>query len=207
MQFEKVFIFDLDGTLIDSKLQISRSLNAARASHNHKPLEYGKIFSLIGLPVEYLFADLEIDSTEETLLIQDFRSRLALEVKKDNPVFPGVVNFLTKIRERNIGLCVATSKPHDLAIRVIENSTIANFFDHVQGTNNFPGKPNPEVILRTKQAVPSTKYLMFGDRIEDIQASLNAGVPSIGIFQGFHGELDLLNAGADAAYSDFFTML
>jgi phosphoglycolate phosphatase len=70
-----------------------------------------------------------------------------------------------------LGLEVATSKLIKVALEVVKYSGIRNLSIHIQGTEDFPQKPNPEVILRVISLSQCTPSLMVGDRTEDIHAA------------------------------------
>jgi phosphoglycolate phosphatase len=94
-----------------------------------------------------------------------------------------------------------------MATNVIENSPLAGLVDFIQGTDDFPAKPNPEVIIRCLQRFPGLKTVMIGDRAEDILAAKSAGVQAIGIAQSAHSPEILLSAGATWALSKFELLL
>ena len=206
MTQEIVFIFDLDGTLVDSKFQIASCLNIAREDAGFRNLDEKKVFDLIGLPVEALFDDLQISRQEIQKIVVHFRELLEKKVGEDTPVFPGVNEFLSHSKLIGIGVAVATSKPHYLAIKTINNSKLFGLVDFIQGIDGFPGKPNPAVILRCMDAIPAKRYVMFGDRIEDIQAANYAGIESVGIAQGAHSKEQLISAGCKLVVKDFIEL-
>ena len=199
----KLFIFDLDGTLVDSVQQITNAINSARVEGGYSTLDGLLASSLIGLPATELVADLNLINSESEKLIIRFRELLLDAIQISNHVFPGVLDFLNESRERGILLGVATSKPDHIAQKVVENSELNGYFFHVQGTENFPGKPNPEVIKRVLEASGSNTAIMFGDRVEDIFAASAAGIGCVGIAQGPHSKEQLDAAGAFRTYSDF----
>jgi len=102
-----------------------------------------------------------------------------------------------------IGLAVATSKPTKVATEVIKHSFLRDFEFHVQGTDDFPPKPDPEVIYRVLRHFPSIPSFMIGDRTEDIYSAKSAGISAIGIASSAHSEDDLKDAGAKFAFKTF----
>jgi len=199
----QTFIFDLDGTLIDSKNQIINSVNATRSDLGYENRHPNELFSRIGLPVESLFDELHLEEEVLKQVISCFREKMKASIKSENPVFPGVTKFLEEVRSDGIKIGLATSKPHELAKLVVTNSPLNGLIDFIQGIENFPGKPDPEVILRVMDNLKSNQYFMFGDRIEDIEAANASGIKSIGICQGFHSKAELINAGAVKVFESF----
>jgi phosphoglycolate phosphatase len=100
-------------------------------------------------------------------------------------------------------LAVATSKPTNIATEVVDNSLLRDYEFHVQGTDGFPPKPNPEVIIRVLRHYPSIPSFMIGDRTEDIYSAQCAGIPAIGIASSAHSKSDLRDAGAKLAFESF----
>lgn len=197
------FVFDLDGTLVDSRHQIQASLDKARTNSQLAPTSIDFVQKQLGLPVENLFSDLDLPASELRGLIQSFRDHLLLEVKNGNPVFEGVVPFIQKVRYLGIPIGVATTKPTYLAKEVIANSDLMGLVDYVQGTDGFAPKPDPEVLRRCMQGLEVENAIMFGDRKEDIQAAKTFDISSIGIAQSAHSVEDLLGEGAKFAFRNF----
>ena len=196
-------LFDLDGTLVDSKKQIQVSLDKTRVTVGHPATPVDLVQEQLGLPVESLFSDLRLGPLELDELVQIFRKNLLLEIKKGNRIFDGVLPFIQKSKNLGISIGVATTKPTYLAKEVIDNSELAKLIDFIQGTDGFSPKPDPEVLRRCMQGLGIENAVMFGDRIEDIQAAKTLGIPSIGIAQSAHSIQDLLGEGATYSFSNF----
>ena len=202
--FDQIAIFDLDGTLVDSVNQIAECLNRARVDfgYSSKPISYYK--ELIGLPVYDLISDIPVSGDSLNELIVSFRKYLTLDIQSGNNVlFPGVIEVLDLFSNMNIGLAIATSKPTGIAAEVIKHTMIDSFKIHVQGTDQFPPKPDPEVILRVLRLYPGLPSFMVGDRTEDMHAARSAKIPCIGIAAGAHSESKLKEAGASLTFESF----
>ena len=196
-------VFDLDGTLVDSRIQIQVSLDKTRRNFGLPTSPEGLVEEHLGLAVECLFSDLRVDPSDLQSLIQNFRENLLFEIGNGNPIFEGVVSFVQKMKNLGIPIGVATTKPTYLAVEVIKNSPLRTLIDFVQGTDEFPPKPDPEVLRRCMQGLGIKNAVMFGDRKEDIQAAKTLGIPSIGIAQSAHSIQDLLAEGATYSFSNF----
>lgn len=201
------FIFDLDGTLVDSAAQITLCANQVRIERNNAPLSDQRSLELIGLPAKELFADVARDSSELSELVSSFRYRLGNEIQKGNLVFAGVSEFLSKAGASSIPRAVATSKPQYLAESVISKSKISSQIDFTQGTDGFDPKPNPEVLFRALKGVGGEFGAMFGDRPEDMIAAKAAGLVGVGIKQSCFGHDELMDAGATFTYDNFHQAL
>jgi len=203
----KPFIFDLDGTLVDSFLQIETCMNKARLQYGFLPITQGVLFNLLGQPIEDLIADLNLKGMEVDAFIRTFRSFLREEIERVNILFPGVLNFLQSCEQSNIPLGIATSKPTEIAVLVVNNSRMADFDLTVQGTEGFPSKPNPEVIKRCLDRMGFKSGIMFGDRIEDVEAAIRAGILAIGVAQSAHSVEQLKDSGAIRSYKSFIEVM
>lgn len=204
----QVALFDLDGTLVDSVEQISRTLNQARSDFGFPPQPQSFYESSIGLPLSDLLSDLTASSEIQRNLATHFRKLLVLDIQRGNvEIFPGVIELFKLLESRQICLAVATSKPTVIAQEVIRCSNLSQFAIHVQGTDNFLPKPDPTVILRVLARFNGRSSFMVGDRTEDIVAAKVAGIPGVGIAASAHSEEELKKAGAKVTFKsimDFY---
>jgi phosphoglycolate phosphatase len=199
-----LWIFDLDGTLVDSVGQIGYSINLARNDFGYEDLPSEKIMELVGLPVQNFLYDLPLDNSEIDSLISHFREILKREIERKNIVFPGVELMLSKLHNDGHKLAIATSKPTYLAELVVKNSCLNKFIDLTQGTDGFPAKPDPTCLLMVMESLGvAGDAVMVGDRVEDIIAARAAGIESIGIANSFHGTQALKLAGAEYVFDSF----
>jgi phosphoglycolate phosphatase len=201
------YIFDLDGTLFDSEAQIYNAVNKIRDAAGYSQLDRNIVATLIGLPAQELFQDLYLDKNTEDLLINNFRSELKVLIQESNLMFEGAASFIEKVKKLGYKIGVATSKPTNLAELVVTNSPIKNWVDHIQGTDGFLPKPEPFVIQRCMSQLDVSFGVMFGDRIEDIEAANRAGISSVGIAQTKHSAVELNQAGATIVFSSFIEVL
>lgn len=195
------YIFDLDGTLVDSLHQIERSLDKTRVHFGFKITPTGQVFTNLGQPIRQLFSDLVMSQSKQDEFITFFRKDLAKEISISNQLFSSVLDLIILIRNCDIRIAVATSKPTYLANQVIDNSEIRGMIDFIQGTDDFLAKPDPEVIHRCISALKSKNPIMIGDRTEDVLAASAAGIPAIGIAQSAHSENLLIASGAKLTFN------
>lgn len=196
-------IFDLDGTLVDSATQIFTALNQACAEADLEYISKDLFDQKLGLPINSIISHLKLPLTQEKELVSSFRTKLKLQIEESNELFPGVEEFLQYAKYLGYPTAVATSKPTYLAKLVVRNSPLIRYIDFVQGTDNFPAKPEPDVILKCLHYFNTDRATMFGDRIEDMLSATAAKIIGVGIAQGFHTSLDLLSAGAKFSFEDF----
>lgn len=199
-------LFDLDGTLIDSFSQITTACNKSRTSHGFSAASVDFLMKVIGLPAEQLFSDLDVSQSLIDNLVNGFRKELAELIQVENPSFPYAQQFIQLARNAGHEIGVATSKPKDLAVKVIANSVFSAQIDHIAGTGTLRAKPEPDVIYSCLNKFGTDSAIMFGDRPEDILAAEKAGIKAIGLAQGTFTVQDLHSAGAVQSYISFKTL-
>jgi len=200
------FIFDLDGTLVDSLKQIECALDLTRINFGYVETPKGQIFKKLGQPIGELLSDLDLSREIQEEIIVHFRNELAKQISISNQLFVGTKELLLILRACGIKVGVATSKPTYLAKKVIENSEVCDLVNFVQGTDDFPAKPDPEVIQRCISALKSKSPIMIGDRTEDMEAASAAGIPPVGIAQSAHSEDLLTKAGAICTFRNIYLL-
>jgi len=184
----KNIIFDVDGTLVDSKRDIAAAQHWALGQlgvHSHTPEE---LYPLIGKPLAETFA---------TLLPVDLHARIpeAIELYKNHypqrsldttTLFPGVKETLGTLATRGIRLATATTKLSAGTRRVLTHFGIADYFAQIQGSDNIPFKPDPFIITKIleDQSWEKSESLMVGDTDNDILAGKRANIPTCGVTYG-----------------------
>jgi len=201
--------FDLDGTLIDSTDQIHEAVALTRKNKSYPDLSLAHIQSKIGLQARELFSDLTLSAPEEESAVRLFRQHLLSIELNQSYLFDGVFDLLIWARENKIRMAVATNKPRNLALKVLQDTGIAEFFQHVEGSDNLPSKPHPAIITRCLDVLKVEKHLacMIGDRVEDTLAAKKSGVKAFGVIQGPHTSESHIEAGAEKTFQNFNSLL
>jgi phosphoglycolate phosphatase len=187
-------IFDLDGTLIDSRLDLAHAVNATRAQAGRGPLPHEQIFSFVGNGAPVLIkrsmgpdaSDEEVRNALEFFL--DYYRHHALDY---TVLYPGVHDALNLLYASGTAMAVLTNKPVRISHRIMEGLGIASLFFRIYGGNSFEHKkPHPIGIdtLRAEVSAPAEKTWMVGDSYVDVQTARNAGVASCGVTYGFQPE-------------------
>ncbi|HEY8716851.1 MAG TPA: HAD-IA family hydrolase [Candidatus Acidoferrum sp.] len=185
----RVLLFDLDGTLIDSKLDLVHSVNAT-LRHLHRPeLPEETISSYVGngapvLVAKSLGQDINSDELERAL---KFFLSYYEEHKMDNTcAYPGVPEALEQFSV--MPMAVLTNKPVRISVRILEALGLAKYFRAIYGGNSFATKkPDPlgaHTILREFSAQPREAVLV-GDSEVDVQTARNAGMLAAVVNYGF----------------------
>ena len=185
----RALIFDLDGTLIDSKLDLALSVNATLAELGRDALPHEQIFSYVGQGAPALIARaLGNDASEQDCLTGlEFFIKYYSAHKLDNTVlYPGVRETLDALRD--MPMAVLTNKPVRVSRAIIEELGVGERFRFVYGGNSFERKkPDPmgvASILREFGAAPA-QAMLVGDSEIDVQTARNAGTWACGVTYGF----------------------
>jgi phosphoglycolate phosphatase len=185
----RALIFDLDGTLIDSKLDLALSVNATLAELGRNPLPHDQIFSFIGQGAPALIARAlgGNASEEDCLLGLEFFIKYYSAHKLDHTVlYPGVRETLDALK--GMPMAVFTNKPVRVSRSMIQELGVADYFRVVYGGNSFERKkPDPmgvDSILREFGAAPA-QAMVVGDSEIDVQTARNAGTWVCAVTYGF----------------------
>ncbi len=189
-----LLVFDLDGTLIDSKLDLALAVNAARAHMGMGPLDVEKVSTYVGngAPVLIRRAMGEQASQAEV----DEALEFFLEYYRAHPLdhtrlYPGVKESLDRLHAAGKRLAILTNKPVAISRDIVDGLGVGSHFFRVYGGNSFDfKKPHPIGIetLMAEAGVERARTLMAGDSSVDIQTARNAGVRSCGMTYGFAPE-------------------
>ena len=185
----RALIFDLDGTLIDSKQDLIRSVNAMLVEMGREALHEGTISGYIGHGAPQLIARALGNGAAEAEQEQALKFFLKHyeEHKLDSTcAYPGVAEALEELRE--FSMAVLTNKPVRVSRKILEGLGLANYFRAVYGGNSFETKkPDPlgaKKILEELSAAPP-HALMVGDSEVDVQTARNAGTLAAAVNYGF----------------------
>jgi phosphoglycolate phosphatase len=190
----RLLIFDLDGTLIDSKLDLAHAVNATRESMGMSPLEHDRIYSYVGNGAPLLVRrsiGMEASDADVAKALEFFLAYYHEHMLDYTVLYPGVKQTLGELAGRGKNLAVLTNKPVRSSRAILEGLGIAEYFFEVYGGNSFEQKkPHPIGIERLMQelGVPAEQTLMVGDSAVDIQTARNASVRSCGVTYGFQPE-------------------
>ena len=191
----RLMIFDLDGTLIDSGLDLALSVNAALRHLGRPTLDHDTIFSYVGRGAPDLIdqATGGAASEEEIERGLHFFLRYYWDHKLDNTcLYPGVREALGQLAEAASGpsrtMAVLTNKPENVSRDIIDGLGLDHFFSYVYGGNSFAmKKPDPIGIhhLLSRTGIDFDEAMMVGDSDVDIQAGSGAGIWTCGVSYGF----------------------
>ena len=188
----RALIFDLDGTLIDSKLDLALSVNAAIKHMGHAPLAHETIYGYVGDGAPLLLrralgegvTDAEVDQG-----LGFFLSYYRAHMLDNTVTYPGVREGLDLLKGRS--MAVLTNKPARFSQRILDGLGLTGYFRFVYGGNSFQTKkPDPlgaNTVLRELGAAPQ-EAMMVGDSDVDVRTARNSGMWACGVSYGLGAE-------------------
>jgi phosphoglycolate phosphatase len=194
-------VFDLDGTLIDSRQDIAESANHALAEHGFPRLSVSEISSYVGDGARALLARaarLAPEAAQLDALLRTFLAYYAEHPTDHTLLLPGVQDALSRLSHLPLALC--TNKPRAISDAVLANLRLPVQFRVVVGGGDLPkGKPDPLPLLYIAEqlGLSPTELVMIGDGAQDIACAKAAGAHSVGVEGGIQGQDAMLRAGPD----------
>lgn len=181
-----IYLFDIDGTLLDSAEDICGAIQDVLSAQGSGPLTYDYLKSFIGLHLNACFQQVlpHFTPTQFDQLVDQYRANYHSRCHQGTRVFPGVREGLAVLGGRK---STATSKSSRGTRAVLEHFGLLRYFDHIQGTDGFPSKPAPDVILTALAALGARPEdcLMVGDSAADMEAGRRAGVKVCAVRYGY----------------------
>ena len=181
-----VYLFDIDGTLLDSARDICGAVQQVLETTGRAPVSYEFLKGYIGLHLLDLFQDLFPQYTAEQYdeLIRRYRTFYPARGHKMTHIYPGVTEGLAALGGRK---STATTKGSPTTRLILEQFGLLRYFEHVQGTDGFPCKPAPDVIFTALAALGAkpADCLFVGDSPADMEAGRRAGVKTCAVRYGY----------------------
>jgi len=188
-----LLIFDLDGTLIDSKRDLADSVNATRAWMGLPSLHNDIVDSYVGDGAPTLIRRVLPGATEDDLAraLRHFLDYYREHMLDATTLYPGVRGALDRLHDAGVPMAVLTNKPVRFSIQLVEGLGLEMHFFRVYGGNSFEQKkPNPRGIemLIAESAAARERTVMVGDSAVDVLTARNARVQACGVSWGFQPE-------------------
>ncbi|MFQ5438274.1 MAG: HAD hydrolase-like protein [Paracoccaceae bacterium] len=198
---DPAIFLDLDGTLIDPKVGITRSIRYALAELGADVPDEDDLSWCIGPPLWDSFRVLIGAHADVDAAVALYRERFTETGLFEADVYDGIGEMLMDLREIGLPLYVATSKPHSYANTIVEHFGIAHWVDglfgsELDGTNAQKADLLDHALRET--GAEAARSVMIGDRRHDIEGAHATGMPALGVLWGYAEEGELHLAEADA---------
>ncbi len=185
-----LIIFDLDGTLIDSRQDLCDAMNEVRALHHLPPLPEKVTTTYLGSGERncirnLMHANVAGEAFEQAC--RDMRKAYQSRLTVKTVLYPGVAETLAELAKRHI-LCVASNKPQQSVTQIVETLGVADKFTQVIGGGTCQNlKPDPEIVYCAARLCNTTieNAWMIGDHFTDLETAANAGIHSCLCNYGF----------------------
>ena len=193
--------FDLDGTLIDSELGITRCITHAFDQMQHPAPPVEALRGWIGPSLRTSFGPVFNDADKVEQAVEFYRQRFETEGWREHVVFAQIETVVRALQARGHRLAVVTAKNEPHARRIIDHLPFGACFDEVVGATvdgSRSGKPALVAEALARLSLQPAQCVMIGDRRMDIEGACHHGMRNIGVLWGFGGAEELTAAGAGA---------
>ena len=212
------YFFDLDGTLTDPAEGITNSFIHAIKYFGLEVPSYENLCTFIGPPLVATFQkEFGFDDEKAMEGVKKYREYFAQKGIFENKVYDGIENVLEHLQAKGKHLLVATSKPEEYSVKILEHFGLAKYFDFICGSNMDETRSKKEEVIdyalekcreadstsgsvsgaADKAGFDKSKVLMIGDREHDIIGAKKNGIKSCGVLYGYGSRQELEAAGAD----------
>lgn len=186
-----LFIFDWDGTLIDSKTKITHSMHLAVRDMGWQPLADEAVHNIIGLGLpEAIHTLFPVSSQAERSQLRDLYAShfVRLDEKQASDFFPAVPETLAELRKQGHQLAVATGKSRKGLDRILRDLAMHDYFDATRCADETASKPHPLMLeeLLSFFGVAAADAVMIGDTEYDMEMARVIGMPRIAVSYGAH---------------------
>lgn len=191
------FLFDCDGTILDSRHTIRRCVNTTVKAFGYQEFTEEEFKTFYGCTLQEILRK-RTDKIEE--MVEYYRELMLSTFAQDTKVFPQILPVLNYLRTINLPMGVITMRSAAITEKILSHFGLLRFFSAIYGCDNTAKpKPSPDAVLEFANTfnVPVWQVGIVGDTKFDMLTSKNAGAVGIGVLWGSGSAEDLLSAGAD----------
>ncbi len=217
MRLYSAYLFDLDGTLVDTLPDILQAANVALQDDGFAAIDLALGRRFVGQGGRVLLQGALASQGVETLnaerserLYQAFLSHYDEQIAAASVAYPGVHKTLAHLQGLGIPLAVITNKIEALSRKLLTTLDMMRYFDVLVGLDSLPErKPHPLPVQHVCErfGVRPSESLFVGDSVTDVVTARAAGCDVVCVDYGYHGEIAPHRLGADAVLSDFTEIL
>ena len=204
---KKYILFDLDGTVTDPMIGITKSVQYALNKFDIEVEDLNELCKFIGPPLKDSFMNF-YNFTEEDALnaITYYREYFSTKGLYENTVYENFEDMLISLKKKNKSLIIATSKPTVFAEKILEHFNLKKYFDFIAGSNlDNTRTKKADVIsyaLEQQGITEVSEIIMIGDREHDVIGAKALNIESIGVLHGYGSYDELSNSGANYIVKD-----
>lgn len=204
---QKYLLFDLDGTLTDPGEGITNSVMYALKKFGIKVEDRRELYPYIGPPLTDSFMRYHgLSPLQAEQALGYYREYFSVNGMFENIPYEGISALLEDLQKQGYTLLVATSKPEEFTVQILQHFSLDRYFAFVAGNTldeSRPTKASVIAYLRDKfPDIGAENALMIGDRKYDIEGAKQHGLSSVGVLYGYGSREELEQAGATALAGD-----
>ena len=207
----KLAIWDVDGTIVDSRKTISDCMDRAFKKQGLAPPGYERTRTIVGLGLFEAIAKIAGEGTD-TQTVHDLCAayKQAFVAHRTQPgfseqLYAGALDSLERLANENWLLAIATGKSRRGLEAIFKTHDLEQYFDTVWCADDGPGKPSPFMCVEAMSALGAEprQTLMIGDAVHDMRMARAAGIRALGVTWGFGEAAELEAAGAHSVHESF----
>ncbi len=207
----KLAIWDMDGTIVDSREVIQTAMVRTFETLGLEPPKYEATRKTIGLGLKEACQILAPDYADIDRLAMTYKNAFVArrtESEFKEPLYDGAVETLQRLADDGWLIAMATGKSHAGIRAIFDMHPLESFFDTIWCADDGPGKPHPFMCDEAMKALGAEPHqsLIIGDAIHDIRMGLNAGIHTLGVSWGFGEASELAEVGAHEVHHDFSSL-
>ncbi len=194
----KLVVFDVDGTLVDSREILKHTADEAFTALGLTPPSYDELRQIVGLSLYEGLAQLAPDLTAEQVagLVAHYKVTFqALHQDPDfiEPLYAGAAELLERLKAEGWRIAMATGKSRRGVNTIVAMHRWADLFDSTHCADDGPGKPHPAMLIEAMRKLDARPEdtVMIGDTAHDLRMAQAAGVRAVGVSWGFHTRAEL----------------
>ncbi|MPQ44652.1 HAD family hydrolase [Clostridium tarantellae] len=198
---KKYILFDLDGTITNSKLGITKSVQYSLKHFNINVENLDDLCTFIGPPLKDSFMKFYVfEETKALEAISKYREYFVEKGIYENELYENIVDALSILKEKEKTIILATSKPKIFAEKILQHFNLAHYFSYVCGSE-LDGKRTKKGdvikhVLKENNITDMNSVIMIGDREHDVIGAKESNIDCIGVLYGFGDYEELSKAGA-----------
>lgn len=210
----KLVVWDMDGTLVDSRDVIRDCMDEAFEAFGLEPPGYERTRQIVGLSLDEACRRLapQLEQVDLHRLVEAYKDGFISRRSRpdfEEPLYEGAVEALKALQDEGWLQAVATGKSRRGLNAVFDHHGLGSFFDAALCADDGPGKPHPFMIEEclARLGASAGEALMVGDTAHDMEMARSAGVRGEGVAWGFHTRDEIVAGGADHVSETFAELM